>query len=385
MNLANVIALTSNIDVQFALDELTSAADRRALTEAYHHAWRRSHVRYFKSRAISSMSQTPSNLFTLQLASTATLALPTRNSDDFFPDVPASHPWHIFCNAHNALFTAYLNVLPDWDMFQTLHPWAAFHAAARCLSGGPIYITDEPGKHDTKLIQAITASTPALQRVVLRPSVAGRSGNVYVGLEEQALVRICAYNGDARSGVAFVGLFNCHENGDTMVELVHPSEFMGIEASERYVVRGWRSGKVGKVMCASDALAIFGVELDSGQWEMGNTPIRFLSQARGWPAYNDELTHDLDPDFVCSSCHYYCGPDYFYHINTIASSTTPATTLNRHGAVVRTYPGPCHTSRSSLPYDWCSSCTQIEYFAGPRFDDDRVMFSFRLILRHSDG
>lgn len=42
-----------------------------------------------------------------------------RNSDDFFPDVTDSNPWHVFVNAHNALFDRHLNVVPDWDMFQT--------------------------------------------------------------------------------------------------------------------------------------------------------------------------------------------------------------------------------------------------------------------------
>lgn len=42
-----------------------------------------------------------------------------RNSDDFFPDVTDSNPWHVFVNAHNALLDRQLNVVPDWDMFQT--------------------------------------------------------------------------------------------------------------------------------------------------------------------------------------------------------------------------------------------------------------------------
>lgn len=29
---------------------------------------------------------------------------------------------------------------PDWDMFQSLHPAAEYHASARAISGGPIYV-----------------------------------------------------------------------------------------------------------------------------------------------------------------------------------------------------------------------------------------------------
>jgi hypothetical protein len=116
-----------------------------------------------------------------------------RNSDDFFPDVEASHPWHIFCNAHNSLLTQHLNVLPDWDMFQTAHPWAGFHAAARCLSGGPIYITDPPGEHNIDLIRQMTAKTPRGNTVILRTSRSGKTSQAYVGYDEPKLLKIETY------------------------------------------------------------------------------------------------------------------------------------------------------------------------------------------------
>ena len=31
---------------------------------------------------------------------------------------------------------------PDWDMFQSAHPAAALHAAARAVSGGAVYVSD---------------------------------------------------------------------------------------------------------------------------------------------------------------------------------------------------------------------------------------------------
>ena len=102
------------------------------------------------------MAQLPQNVFYIQLRKD----FPTfvvRNSDDFFPNEPSAHSWHIFCNAHNAILTQHLNLLPDWDIFQTNHTYSGLHAAARCLSGGLIYITDEPGVHDIKLISQMTA------------------------------------------------------------------------------------------------------------------------------------------------------------------------------------------------------------------------------------
>ena len=194
-------------DAQFFLDLLEHAPDRRALTTTYQDAWTIAHLRHFSSRAISCMSQNPQILFHSQLPRNKPTLL-VRNSDDFFPEVPASHPWHIFCNAHNSLLTQHLNVLPDWDMFQTSHPWASFHAAARCVSGGPIYFTDEPGKHDIRLIHQMTAQTPRGKTVILRPSIVGKATDPYNGYDSLALLKVGTYVGQARTGTGILGIFN---------------------------------------------------------------------------------------------------------------------------------------------------------------------------------
>jgi len=100
-------------DAQFFLDEIDTAPARRALTTTYLDAWTTAQLRHFAGNAISCMSQTPPIIFHSQLP-TNMPALPVRNSDDFFPEVEASHTWHVFCNAHNSLLTKHLNVLPDW-------------------------------------------------------------------------------------------------------------------------------------------------------------------------------------------------------------------------------------------------------------------------------
>jgi hypothetical protein len=176
-------------DAQFMLDDLQSAKDRRRMIREYQDVWSIAQLRAFSNQAISCMSQTPQMIFHSQLPTNKPRLL-VRNSDDFFPDVEDSHPWHIFCNAHNALLTQHLNVLPDWDMFQTSHPWAGFHAAARCLSGGPIYITDSPGKHDVNLIKQMTARTPRGNTVILRPPIRGKTSQAYTSYDELRLLRI---------------------------------------------------------------------------------------------------------------------------------------------------------------------------------------------------
>ncbi|HYG81656.1 MAG TPA: Sip1-related alpha-galactosidase, partial [Pyrinomonadaceae bacterium] len=43
----------------------------------------------------------------------------------------------------------------DWDMFQSHDARGEFHAVARAASGGPVYITDEPGKERAEVLRPL--------------------------------------------------------------------------------------------------------------------------------------------------------------------------------------------------------------------------------------
>ncbi|KAH9906133.1 glycoside hydrolase family 36 protein [Xylariomycetidae sp. FL2044] len=233
-------------DVQYMITTLLSAQQRRELTNTYLDAWIISALRHFSLRAISCMSQAPHILFHQQMPRNKPVML-ARNSDDFFPDVPASHPWHIFANAHNTLFTQHLNILPDWDMFQTGHELGGFHAAARCVSGGPIYITDIPGKHDLNLIKQMTGTTPRGRTVIFRPNVVGKSiDQAYTGYDEDYLLKIGSYHGRAVTGTPIIGFFNTRQR--YIEEIIHLNRFPGVIPLAKYVVRAHSSGLVSPVV-----------------------------------------------------------------------------------------------------------------------------------------
>lgn len=181
-------------DDQVLMDAWTSAAARRSLTGKYFDSWVIAALRYLGFKTISCMSQFPRALFTSQLPQNRS-PLVVRNSDDYFPDIADSHTWHVWANAHNSIFTQYLNVIPDWDMFQTKHAFSGFHAAARCVSGGPIYITDTPGSHDVDLINEMTAVKTTGGSIVLRPSVVGKSITAYPAYKSKSILKISSYNG----------------------------------------------------------------------------------------------------------------------------------------------------------------------------------------------
>lgn len=251
-------------DAQFFLDELQDADDRRQLIKSYQDAWSIAQLRSFSARAISCMSQAPPLIFHSQLPSNKPRML-LRNSDDFFPEVPASHPWHIFCNAHNSILTQYLNILPDWDMFQTSHDYAAFHAAGRCVSGGPIYITDVPGQHDIDLIAQMTGNTPRGDTVILRPQTVGKSTSAYNAYDDAVLLKISTYVGMAQSGVSILGVFNCTPKPVT--ELIALDAFPGAE-NGTYVIRSHTDGRVSKPTSVASNAAFMHLDLAVRGWEI---------------------------------------------------------------------------------------------------------------------
>lgn len=251
-------------DSQFFLDEIKDADKRHSLIQAYQDAWNINQLRFFSAKAISCMSQVPQLIFHSQLPSNKPKIL-LRNSDDFFPDVPASHPWHIFCNAHNSILTQYLNILPDWDMFQTSHDYAAFHGAGRCVSGGPIYITDIPGQHGVDLIGQMTGNTPRGDTVILRPHTVGKSTSAYNAFDDPVLLKVTTYVGMAHTGVSILGVFNCTPR--SLGELIGLDAFPGTEKGT-YIIRSHTSGQVTHPASANGDRVLVYLELDVRGYEI---------------------------------------------------------------------------------------------------------------------
>lgn len=267
-------------DGQFFLDEIKNADDRRSLIQAYQDAWNINILRHFSARAISCMSQAPPLIFHSQLPNNKPRIL-LRNSDDFFPDVPASHPWHIFANAHNSVLTQHLNILPDWDMFQTSHDYAAFHAAGRCVSGGPVYITDVPGQHDLNLIAQMTGNTPRGDTVILRPHTVGKTTAAYNSFDDQVLLKVSTYVGMAHSGVSILGVFNCSQK--PLTELIGLDSFPGAEEGT-YFIRSHTSGQLTAPSSIKEISALVHVELPVRGWDILSAyPLQFFKLEREQP------------------------------------------------------------------------------------------------------
>ncbi|XP_068642825.1 galactinol--sucrose galactosyltransferase-like [Aristolochia californica] len=131
---------------------------RVELAKAYYKALSDSVKKHFKGNGVIA-SMEHCNDFMLLGTDTVTLG---RVGDDFWCTDPAGDPngtfwlqgFHMVHCAYNSLWMG--NVIhPDWDMFQSTHPCAKFHAASRAISGGPIYVSDSVGKHDFDLLKSL--------------------------------------------------------------------------------------------------------------------------------------------------------------------------------------------------------------------------------------
>ncbi len=167
----------------------------------------------------------------------------TRSSMDFYPDIPATHGNHIYINAHTSFWIGH-KVLPDWDMFQTGHYTGAFHAAARAISGGPIYISDEVAKENKQTINALATSRGELLRCIDHGQVCRDNLFTDIAKEKEA---IKIFNHNLFNSI--VGTFNCSydENNPIIVtSQVKASDVEGIKGTD-FAVYNFKTGAVTKV------------------------------------------------------------------------------------------------------------------------------------------
>jgi len=161
----------------------------------------------------------------------------TRGSDDFFPDIPASHGAHVRANAFTGLwFGHFMGV--DWDMFQSRHPFGAYHAAARALSGGPVYTADAPEGIDADLLRRVALADGRVPRFPDPATPSLRSLFPEPGDDPRAFVVV---NAGPAAGAA--GLFDADTGAParTVRAKVRPADIPGLPAAARYAVWDGRS------------------------------------------------------------------------------------------------------------------------------------------------
>ncbi|CAL9052449.1 unnamed protein product [Musa banksii] len=183
------------VDVQNIIETLGAGhGGRVSLTRAYHQALEASVARNFPDNGC--------------ISCIAKQTAVVRASDDFYPRDPASHTIHISFVAYNTLFLGEF-MLPDWDMFHSLHPAAEYHAAARAIGGCPIYVSDKPGHHNFELLRKLVLPDGS----ILRAQLPGRPTRdcLFCDPARDGTSLLKIWNVNKCSGV--VGVFNCQGAG----------------------------------------------------------------------------------------------------------------------------------------------------------------------------
>jgi raffinose synthase len=230
---------------------------------AHRRALEASARKHFDGALINCMSSSNEMLFQ---ALDSTL---TRTSTDFWPNRPSSHGLHVYTNALVGLFFGEF-VHPDWDMFQSGHPAGAFHAAARAVSGSPVYVSDPPGRHDFELLSELVLSDGS----VLRASGGGgpprarrlgetRTRDSLFGdpLCDPVLFKV--WNQNATTSV--VGVFNLRSvDGNNVVSgSVGPSDVPGLDGDDfaLFLFRENRLARLDRTATVSLSLDTLGSEI----------------------------------------------------------------------------------------------------------------------------
>ncbi|WVZ82299.1 hypothetical protein U9M48_029576 [Paspalum notatum var. saurae] len=178
------------VDVQCILETLGAGHGGRVqLTRQYHQALDASVAKNFPENGIiACMSHNTDALYCSKQTAVV------RASDDFYPRDPVSHTIHIASVAYNSVFLGEF-MLPDWDMFHSLHPAGDYHGSARAISGGPVYVSDAPGKHNFELLKKIVLPDGS----ILRARLPGRP------------TKDCLFTDPARDGVSLLKIWNMNK------------------------------------------------------------------------------------------------------------------------------------------------------------------------------
>ncbi|WCJ22345.1 Stachyose synthase [Euphorbia peplus] len=211
--LASVGVTGVKMDVIHCLEYVCEEYGGRVeLGKAYYKGLSQSISKNFKgSGLISSMQQCNDFLF----LGTHQISM-GRVGDDFWFQDPQGDPmgayWlqgvHMIHCAYNSLWMGQI-LQPDWDMFQSDHLCAKFHAGSRAISGGPVYVSDSVGCHDFELLKQLVypdGSIPKCNRFALPTRDCLFNNPLF---DSQTALKLWNFN--KYGGI--IGAFNCQGAG----------------------------------------------------------------------------------------------------------------------------------------------------------------------------
>ena len=217
------------------------------LATAMHQAVNESAEKYFNQAMINCMDMTADAFY--NFGSTAV----ARSVEDYFPYEEGetynlqrgNAAAHVLQGVYNNLYFSQM-VYPDLDMFQSHHPNAAFHAVARAINNGPIYITDIAGKQNFDILKKLVYSNGRIIRAD-RPLLPTQDCLFQVQDKKP-------FKGFSQSnGIGLLGVWNCADAEEVKGE-ISPSDIYNLKG-QNFAVYEHLSGAL-KIVNARDKLPV---------------------------------------------------------------------------------------------------------------------------------
>lgn len=217
------------VDGQSALERFTCGKlDRVRSMHQYQEALQGAAAAHLNGQTLHCMSHGSDVIFNLDYS------MVIRNSSDYLPGWNRKgHQGHIINNAFNALYLSLFG-LPDWDMFQSCHFHSEFHAAARALSGGPVYVSDIPGTQDFALVERLVCFEKGAASVLRCPDPALPSPESLYGDPASSRDALKVFN--HANGIGLLGLFHCADTDEPITSEISLRDLPVLEAEDAYAV-----------------------------------------------------------------------------------------------------------------------------------------------------
>ena len=225
---ADMLKIDGQSEMELFTNNILGAA---STMKAYQKAMQKSAEKYFGGNVIHCMSNSNDVAYNMEKTNC------WRNSIDYSPSDMKMQKEHIYVNAMNAMWSSTFAV-PDWDMFQTHSAGADIHAAARAISGGPVYVCDYPNKQNADILRRLVLSDGSLLCCDY-PALPTEDCLFTDFTSTAAPLKLFNRSGDA----GIIGFFNCCTDNKAVRGTFKPSDVHGIK-EERFAAYFYNKGKV---------------------------------------------------------------------------------------------------------------------------------------------
>ena len=211
-----------------------------SLSKKMHKALYQSSNEYFNGAVINCMDMTAEAYLNFGSSAVA------RAVEDYFPEDEGGIGYkmekgnaaaHLVMAFYNSLYFQQM-VFPDFDMFESHNTNAEFHAIARAINNGPVYVTDKPGHQNFEILRELCYSDG---RLIRSSKPLTPTKDCLFVLQNPQLFKAFSMDGS----VGLLGAWNLSDN-ELVEGTISPSDIADIKG-DRFIIYEYFSQKTWEV------------------------------------------------------------------------------------------------------------------------------------------